>query len=342
MNLITAREGQPHVTVQQAAAVHRATSGIDTCIFQYLTTFEAQIVSANAVTIGAGVGMIQGRFFDIPLNTTDSVAIANGTQGQNRADIIVARIEVNESAQTQSASLAVLQGTPSTGAPVAPQPTVGNLDEGDLVAELPLYQVSVEGVAITAVTPLFLPVSGTAQAVPAVGDIEINTTGINPATKYAGTTWERFANGRTLIGVNESDSSFASPQRTGGSKTVTLAQSNLPAVKIGVTGQTLTGGDHGHSVSGSTREAGAHYHSYGITPDRAASGTARNLPYTDLSLGSYNTSTVGAHIHTVVAETTTTGPHNHTIEGQTAVLGSGTAVNTLNPYITVYFWVRTA
>ena len=45
--------------------------------------------------------------------------------------------------------------------------------------------------------------------------------GFDPNESLQG-TWERFANGRTLVGVNESDDSFNTVQKTGGNKNSTL------------------------------------------------------------------------------------------------------------------------
>ena len=50
-----------------------------------------------------------------------------------------------------------------------------------------------------------------------IGYIYISTSNIDPGT-YLGGTWERFSNGRTLVGVNESETEFNNVQKTGGSK----------------------------------------------------------------------------------------------------------------------------
>lgn len=50
-----------------------------------------------------------------------------------------------------------------------------------------------------------------------IGSIYQSTEATNPAT-FMGGTWERFANGRTLIGVDEADSDFNIAHKTGGSK----------------------------------------------------------------------------------------------------------------------------
>ena len=51
-----------------------------------------------------------------------------------------------------------------------------------------------------------------------VGSIFISTVNTNPSS-YMGGKWERFGNGRTLVGVNENDGDFNTAQKTGGSKT---------------------------------------------------------------------------------------------------------------------------
>lgn len=52
-----------------------------------------------------------------------------------------------------------------------------------------------------------------------VNAIYISTTATNPSEIWVGTTWERFGQGRTLVGVNESDTDFNTPSKQGGSKT---------------------------------------------------------------------------------------------------------------------------
>lgn len=60
-----------------------------------------------------------------------------------------------------------------------------------------------------------------------VGSIYITVNNTNPST-FMGGTWERFANGRTLVGVSESESEFNTGNKTGGSKTHTLTVEEIP------------------------------------------------------------------------------------------------------------------
>lgn len=61
-----------------------------------------------------------------------------------------------------------------------------------------------------------------------VGSIYISTSSTNPSS-YFGGTWKAVAQGRTLVGVNTSDTDFNTVMKTGGSKTHTLTIDEMPA-----------------------------------------------------------------------------------------------------------------
>ena len=60
-----------------------------------------------------------------------------------------------------------------------------------------------------------------------VGSIFQSTNATSPAT-FIGGTWERFGNGRVLVGVDETDGDFNAPNKTGGTKTHTLTIEEIP------------------------------------------------------------------------------------------------------------------
>jgi microcystin-dependent protein len=95
---------------------------------------------------------------------------------------------------------------------------------------------------------------------------------------------------------------------TGGSNTVTLAETNLPGHTHSVSGTTASDGAHTHNVSGNTSNTGAHTHNV-----------------------SGNTSNTGAHTHT--GSTSNTGAHTHT--GKNMVPSGQPDDNTAatNPYV---------
>ena len=60
-----------------------------------------------------------------------------------------------------------------------------------------------------------------------VGSIHMSVKSDNPST-YFGGTWVSWGAGRVPVGVNTSDSSFSSVEKTGGDKTITLGEEHLP------------------------------------------------------------------------------------------------------------------
>jgi hypothetical protein len=63
-----------------------------------------------------------------------------------------------------------------------------------------------------------------------VGSLYFSTLSTNPATLLGIGTWTAFAAGKTVIGINASDTDFDTVEETGGAKTVTLAANNLPSI----------------------------------------------------------------------------------------------------------------
>lgn len=204
MKAITARKAAAHITPLMDAMWHRGIVTAEDCIFDSFEKFAADIASNNEVRIRSGVGMLQGRFFCIEPGTYDSAAISNGTQGEKRVDLIVARWTVNASSETEDVEIKVIQGTPTTDTPVAPDYTKGDLDNGELVADLPLYEVNINGINIESISAQFetgwllrngtLPVSkgGTgktsaAAALAALGGISIKKlwTNASPSSSFA-------------------------------------------------------------------------------------------------------------------------------------------------------------
>lgn len=61
-----------------------------------------------------------------------------------------------------------------------------------------------------------------------VGSIYLSVLNTNPS-KWFGGTWEQIAKGRTLVGVDTSDTAFNKVQKTGGSSEKYITKSNLPS-----------------------------------------------------------------------------------------------------------------
>lgn len=139
-----------------------------------------------------------------------------------------------------------------------------------------------------------------------IGSIYINATNnTNPATLLGFGTWVAFGAGKVPVGIDSSDTDFDTAEETGGAKTHTLTESEIPShqhllfknVGVGNIGDTTA------SLSA------AHFYANGSQSYRIRkSGSTYSEP--DLALSS--------------------------------TVGSDTAHNNLQPYIVVYMWKRTA
>lgn len=183
----------------------------------------------------------------------------------------------------------------------------------------------------------------TLDSVYPVGSIYICVVNTNPSSLFGG-TWVAFASGRTLVGVDTSQSDFSTVQKTGGSSTVTLTSSQMPSHTHSIS-HTHGLNSHKHSFSATTSSGGSHAHNWSYDFD-AAAGSARYSPHRAYGAGYGNdavTSTNGAHTHSVSG--TTGAASGSTAKASTSTsgsAGSGGAHSNLQPYITVYMWRRTA
>lgn len=129
-----------------------------------------------------------------------------------------------------------------------------------------------------------------------VGAVYISVTAINPSV-YFGGTWVTFGQGRTLVGVNTSDSDFSTVEKTGGSKRRPMA------ARIGA-----FDGDIGKIGYAAQANPGGGGFTYGIS----------GSPFGDIAGSRVN------H-NTIVVDN---------VDGEDPSI--------VQPYITVYFWKRTA
>ena len=155
MEIITGYTGKPHVTSEQDRDVNIGVVGEGSYVLQTGMQLAAEVSSNNEIKIRDGVLMHQGCTASIKKNTYDSLTITNGSQGMKRVDLIVARYEKNQDNGIESLDLKVIQGTPAESNPAAPQYTEGDIQAGDYVADMPMYQVIIEGLNITEVKEMF-------------------------------------------------------------------------------------------------------------------------------------------------------------------------------------------
>ena len=155
MDIITGYTGSPHVTAEQDRDINIGIFGNESYVLQTGSQLTAEVSSNNEIKVRDGVIMHQGCAASIKKNTYDSLTITNGSQGMKRVDLIVARYSRDPSTNEESLTLKAIQGTPSENSPTVPGYTIGDIQSGDLVADMPLYQVILNGLNITEVKKLF-------------------------------------------------------------------------------------------------------------------------------------------------------------------------------------------
>lgn len=175
-----------------------------------------------------------------------------------------------------------------------------------------------------------------------IGSVYISINHTNPGTIFGG-TWERFGNGKVLVGVDENDTDFSTAKYSGGEKTHVLTTAEMPSHSH--TRGTLSAdsvGGHTHSVSATAANNGDHYHHMNQIWSSGAGGSNAYVLSSGRSAGWRNTGNAGTHGHSVSGTAQSNGGHSHTISGASDSTGNGKSHNNLQPYITVYMWLRTA
>ena len=149
MEIITGYKGEPHVESAQDRAVHQAIVGEGSYILDVGNNLSAEVVSANEIRIHDGVLSQQGCFGAVANGTYDALAIANGSQGMLRKDLIVCRY--TKTGRVENQELVVIQGTPSASNPAVPACNTGTIADGDSPVDFPLYVVNISGISVTGV-----------------------------------------------------------------------------------------------------------------------------------------------------------------------------------------------
>ena len=154
MKIMTGKTGTPHVTSQQFRQLVEGTVGQGSYILSSGEKLEPELQTNNLLKIRSGMMSHHGNLSVVDLGTYDEVTIQNGTQGMQRIDLVVNRYTRNEETGIENNEWIVIQGAPAASDPVAPAYTEGNLQEGDLVDDCPVFEVHLNGINVTEVVKL--------------------------------------------------------------------------------------------------------------------------------------------------------------------------------------------
>lgn len=154
MKIMSGKTGAPHVTSQQFRQLVEGTVGQGSYILNSGENLEAELSSNNLLKIRSGIMSHHGNLSVVDIGTYDEVTIQNGTQGMKRIDLIVNRYTKNDETGIEENEWVVIMGTPDAESPVVPDYTEGNLQNGDLVDDCPVFEVHLDGINVTEVVSL--------------------------------------------------------------------------------------------------------------------------------------------------------------------------------------------
>lgn len=145
MDLVTGHAGTEHVSAADVAELVRGLFGDTDCVLNVGDKLACTVLDANTVQVGTGSLLMQGHHARIDI--AEQVAIESGTVGYNRNDLVVARYTLGDG-NVQAMVLAVRKGELTAGTPVDPDIVEGDIDGGDLTAEVALWRIPIEGVNV--------------------------------------------------------------------------------------------------------------------------------------------------------------------------------------------------
>ena len=168
MKIMTGKTGTPHVTSQQFRQLIEGTVGRESYIMTSGENLEPELQTNNLLKIRSGMMSHHGNLSVVDLGTYDEVTIQNGTQGMQRIDLVVNRYTKDEETGIESSDWVVIQGTPAAESPAVPEYTEGNLQNGDLVDDCPVFEVHLNGINVTEVKKLLSVIKNIPEL---IGDI---------------------------------------------------------------------------------------------------------------------------------------------------------------------------
>lgn len=147
-DVVTAKQGKPHVTADQQALMQAGMLGKGRYALDALNNLVCTMTDSNTLTVDTGGLMVDGRWVVNEAQT--SFAIANGSQAQFRKDLAVLEITVDPSTGVTSLEEKVLQGATAATEAGAADPTyeAGDLYTG-LTAVVPIARITLNGLTPT-------------------------------------------------------------------------------------------------------------------------------------------------------------------------------------------------
>lgn len=155
MHLVTGYAGQAHVTAADHGSLYAALVGSGIYVMDKGNKFALSKISNNLIRVLDGDLLMQGRHIRIPDAAYVELAVENGTQGYKRSDLVCVRYTKNSDTGVEESNLVILRGNPVAADPADPAYITGNILDGDLQHDFPLYRLNFNGLDIASIDTLF-------------------------------------------------------------------------------------------------------------------------------------------------------------------------------------------
>lgn len=181
MIIVSGRTGTSHVTSRQFRQFVEGTLGQGSYIITSGENLEAELASNNSLKIRSGMMSHHGNISAVEIGTYDEVTLTNGTQGTKRIDLVVNRYTRNGETEVESNEWVVIEGAPDADVPAVPEYISGNLQDGDLVDDCPVFKIHYDGINVAEVECLIEVISGVAELSDSLSSVtsEVFTKTIN-------------------------------------------------------------------------------------------------------------------------------------------------------------------
>ena len=140
---------QNHVTASNFRNMLIGIFGTGSYILDTGERFAHELVSNNQLDIKTGMMCHHGNLSEEEKGS--SITITNGTQGMKRIDLIVNRYQRNDATQVESNTWVYIMGTAHATAPSIPSCIEGNVMNGDLIDDCPVFKVTLNGLNVESV-----------------------------------------------------------------------------------------------------------------------------------------------------------------------------------------------
>ena len=154
IHLVTGHADSAHVTADDAGSLNIGLVDAGRYVLNIGKKFACTATTNNNLRIEDGDILLQGRHIRIEAGETVNLTLENGEQNKKRNDLVVCRY-TKEASGVEKAELVVIKGTSTTGTPTDPAYTAGDIQAGDLLAEMPLYRIPLDGITVGTPVQLF-------------------------------------------------------------------------------------------------------------------------------------------------------------------------------------------